>query len=1106
MMYFRYFTILLSVVLFLSCSDDHNNDSPTQLFEMISDKANITFENRLSVNDSMNYFSYGYFYMGGGVATGDVNNDGLDDIYFTGNMVPNRLYLNEGNMKFRDVTSKARVGGKSQWMTGCTMIDVNTDGLLDLYVSVSGKWKSRKNLCYINQGIDDDGVPIFKEEAEARGLADNGYSIQSTFFDYDNDGDLDAFIANYPPTPFSSLSGDFKKYIDHVEWSQSDHLLENDGNGFFRDVTAQTGLLNFGLTVGIIAADFTNDGLTDIYLSNDFFSPDRFYINNGDGTFSDHLKEMVQHTSLYGMGIDAADINEDGLLDFAQLDMTPKDNFRSKANMNSMDIQGFRNSIDAGLHYQYMYNVLQVSQGVSQKGLPFYSDQAKINDLHKTDWSWACLFADFDNDGEEDLFVSNGTRRDINNRDYFAWLERPDVNLKIKYKEIDAIDLSLKMPYKKIDNFIFKREGNRFNQVNDEWGLSFKGFSNGAAYSDLDNDGDLDLVINNIDSVAALFQNHSNDVLFDRAYLKVKLQGPSQNPFGIGTKLYLQTSSSEQYKEQIVVRGYQSSVSPVLHFGLGGEKIIQLRIVWPDGKAQTVKPLENTTILVDYKDSKPIKKNTLSDHHLFVDQKKLSYHKENEYDDYAREILLPHKMSRFGPALAIADVNGDGLEDFYLGGAFGAAGSMHFQQLNGHFTEEIVKSPNEVNFEDIDAVFADFDQDHDYDLYVVSGGNEYEDGHANYKDRIYLNEKGTFIFQQNVLPDISISGSTVKPYDFDLDGDLDLFVGGRQVPGKYPSPVSSQLLINKLEEGNLSFVDATEELAPELHQIGMVTDAEWDDIDADGDNDLIVVGEWMAITILLNEKGKLAKKITIDNSLGWWFSIEKADFDRDGDHDFVVGNLGENYKYKASTEKTFDVYSYDYDQNGKLDIVLSYYQDDMQFPVRGKECSTQQIPDLGVKFVKYNDFASSTLNEIYSKKLLDQSLHYQAETFASYYMENTGNGAFNLKKLPFEVQMSSIKDFLIDDFDKDGSLDIVLGGNLFVSEVETPRNDACYGWFLKGDSKGNFEYVPNLTSGLHVPFDIRKIGLLKSSKPTSPIILFANNNGPVISYQLDPKF
>ncbi len=679
-------TLLIYILAYIclclfSCDVDDVSARQNRFENLSADLTGVHFSNDLEINDSMNFFNYGYFYMGGGVAVGDFNNDQLQDIYFTGNMVDNKLYLNQENFQFKDITQEAGVASDDRWITGCAVVDINADGWDDIYVSVAGKWKDRSNILFINKGLNANGIPQFEDQAKEYGLDDKGYSIQTCFLDYDQDGDLDVFVGNYEPTPFNYLSTDYKHLIDHVQWSQSDHLYRNDGNNQFTDVTEEAGLLSYGLTIGVIAQDFNKDGYTDLYLSNDFHTPDYFYLNNGDGTFREVSKGSMQHTAFYGMGIDAADYNNDGLMDFVQLDMAAADNFRSKANMASMDVTRFWRMVDYGFHYQYMYNALQMAQGIRQDGTPYYAETAKTYGLDKTDWSWACLFADYDNDGFKDLYITNGTRRDINNKDYFQWLERVDVSLKIKYKELSIQDLTEKMPFQKIDNQMFKNtDGTGFENANDFWGLELKGFSNGAAYADLDNDGDLDLIVNNIDSSATIIKNLSTEN-FEGNYLKIALKGPENNPDGLATKIYLSTDKIQQYQEHTLVRGFQSSVEKNIHFGLGShEQVDRIKIVWPDGKMQILENVASNQLLkISYANAGPSEKAPSLESSWFHESEDvISWnHEENDYNDFAKEVLLPHKMSAFGPAMALADLDGDGIEDIYLGGAKGKCAQIY---------------------------------------------------------------------------------------------------------------------------------------------------------------------------------------------------------------------------------------------------------------------------------------------------------------------------------------------------------------------------------------------------------------------------------------------
>ena len=1117
MMRFNVYMITL-LLLGISCEQEHPSDDQQQnqlvkIFERLTpEQSGITFTNTLTEDSVVNYFTYPYIYMGGGVAVGDVNNDGLQDIYFTANQVDNKLYLNRGDLMFEDITEQSGVAADDRWVTGVTMADVNHDGWMDLYVSVSGKWATTKNLLYLNQGLDENNIPTFVEAAEAAGIADEGKSTQATFFDYDRDGDLDLYVANYPYTSFKTANASYRFMMDRKEPEKSDKLYQNQGDGTFEDVTEGAGLLNFGLSLGVVVDDFNQDGWEDLYVSNDFATPDYFYFNNGDGTFSEKVKETTAHTAYFGMGIDAGDLNNDGLPDLVQMDMTPADNRRNKANMASMNPPAFYEMVGLGLHFQYMQNSVQLNQGVRDNGDPFFSDMARITGMSSTDWSWAGLIADLDNDGWRDVFVTNGTRKDINNKDYFAPIDKAS---REEREKMDLLELSRNIPNEEIDNFAFKNNGDlSFSQVTEDWGLSFKGFSNGAAYADLDNDGDLEVIINNIDNHSVIFKNLSSEQKRQN-YLRVALKGPEKNPDGIGAKLMLKTGDQEQYQFHTLTRGFQSSVEPVVHFGLGDDETIdQLKVVWPDGKEQLINNIvANQLLPVAYDqatapESLPVESPT----RMFADVSSAldaDYsHQENMFNDFQYEVLLPHIYSRNGPALAVGDVNDDGLDDFYVGGAIGFSGVLILQQSNGSFTLGAAGPwQADADSEDLGATFFDADGDGDLDLYVVSGGNEYLEGASELQDRFYENTgKGEFSKIDNALPALHTSGSRVKAADYDGDGDLDLFVGGRLVPRSYPLPANSYLLRNEMvENGSLQFTDVTNEIAPDLVEAGMVTDAAWTDFDQDGKLDLVVVGEWMPLTFLKNE-GEVFEDHTeqygLSKTTGWWYSVLAEDFDRDGDVDLVAGNLGLNYKYQATEEETFDVYAYDYDKNGNMDIVLGYYYDGVQYPLRGRQCSSQQIPAIKVKFEDYNSFAVATLEDVYSEGDLEASLHYQAYTFASSYVENQGGENFEVRKLPNQVQLSSINGMVSQDFNGDAIPDLVVAGNMYNAEVETTRNDAGYGYLLLGDGQGSFNPVPFEQSGIYIPYDTKDLAMVKGNNRI--FIVAANNNGKLSIMQFNP--
>lgn len=1077
--------------------DDHNSE---KLFQRISaERSGIDFANLLSENDSINYFDYLYIYMGGGVAVGDLNNDGLQDVYFTGNMVKNKLYLNKGAMKFEDITEVANVEGDDRWVTGVTLGDANSDGWLDIYVSVSGKWTTKKNLLYINDARPGE-IPTFTESAEKYGVADDGNSTQAVFFDYDLDGDLDLYVVNYPLTSSGQTLLNYINYAENTPYEMSDRLYRNDGMQNFVDVTQQAGLAKYGLSLGVSVGDYNQDSWPDVYVSNDFSTPDYLLINNQDGTFSDQIRNSTNHTSYFGMGSDAADINNDGQLDIFQVDMLPRDNRRAKENMDSMNPERFKTILENNMHYQYSANALQLNMGVDSLGLPHFGDIARMAGVSSTDWSWAVLLADLDNDGHKDGYVTNGVRRDINNRDFFKSKEVKN------YSDSMTLQLTMKMPSEKIENNAFKNNGDlTFSNVSKDWGLNYKGFSNGMAYGDLDNDGDLDLVVNNLDDQGIIYENKSSDRASTN-YLRFKLDGPRLNPFGIGTKIWLKNKGKTQYQELSLTRGFQSSVEPLVHFGVGqSASIEEVKIVWPDRKEQILtRVATNKVVDVAYAQAVPsgdpegegVKP-------LFEDitrQVNLVHrHEENYFDDYRYQLLLPHKTSQYGPALAVADIDRDGLDDFYIGGAKGLSGKMYRQNTDGTFQEissDVWSADAEQ--EDVNAVFFDANNDRLPDLYIVSGGNEAPGGSPYYQDRLYVNMgAGIFKKQSSALPEMHISGACAKPFDYDRDGDLDLFIGGRLKPRNYPMPASSFILRNDSDEQTVKFVDVSGEIAPELKQLGMVTAAEWVDADEDGDVDLMIVGEWLPITLFENINGKFVKDNkngALKNTEGWWFSLKGNDFDGDGDQDFVVGNLGLNYKYQASTLAPFSVYSYDYDNNRKNDLVLGYYQDGVQYPVRGRECSSQQVPAIKVKFKDYSSFAKASLEDIYSTEHLEKSLHYKVSDFSSCYMQNLGKGNFSMHPLDKLAQLSSINAIVAEDFNRDGNIDILMGGNLYGAEVETPRGDASYGAVALGDGRGGFDHLMPYESGLMVNGEIKAMEQIKLANNKQGVLIAKNGD------------
>lgn len=1097
----RSLVILVGLLSFLNCvRSEKDNSKGQKLFAKVPiEQSGIDFVNNLIENDSVNYFSYIQIYMGGGVAIGDINNDGLQDIYFTGNMVENKLYLNRGDFEFEDITKKAGVGADNRWVTGVTMGDANQDGWLDIYVSVSGKWQTTKNLLYINNA-KENGTPTFTEMGEQFGVADEGNSTQAVFFDYDRDGDQDLYVLNYPISTAGQNMQKFNYYKqNNVPYTDSDRLYQNNGNRFV-DATKEAKLSKYGLSLGVSVGDYNQDGWQDLYVSNDFVTPDYFLINNKDGTFTDYNLELTKHTAYFGMGTDAADFNNDGYLDFFQADMLPSDNRRSKANMDSMDPDRFHRIVENDMHHQYSANMLQLNMGLNQDGLPLFSDVARLSNVHSTDWSWGPLFADFDFDGHQDLMVTNGIRYEINNKDFFIELAEVDL------ETADLVSLNSQMPSEKIPNLIYKNSGNlEFEDVTEQWGFYEKGFSNGAAYGDLDNDGDLDLVINNLNEVASVFKNRAVENSLGN-FVKIRLMGPENNPFGIGAKVWVSTKEGQQYQELIMTRGFQSSVPAELVFGLGhSDRIASIKVEWPDGNTYLLEDVEvNITQVLDYdmssktlhseRENKAFFKDITHDAGIFY------RHKENTFDDFRYQVLLPHSISEYGPALAVGDINNDGLDDFYIGSSYDGLGTLFIQQSDGKFKEMRDAPWIESRFqEDTGAIFIDADGDGLQDLYVASGGNEYPAGHGAYQDRLYINlGEGKFAKSNSgALPKITESGGYVTSADYDNDGDEDLLITGRIVPRNYPKAPRSVILRNDSYDGKVKFTDVTSEIAPILDSLGMVTKAKWIDLDKDNALDLILIGEWMSITYLKNYNGKFVdqtEQAQLANTQGWWYGMVHSDFDSDGDTDFIMGNLGYNYKYKAKKGEPFSLYTYDYDGNNNEDLVLSYYNDGEQYPVRGRECSSQQIPAIKKKFKDYNSFAEANLVEIYSKEHIEKSTQYYVEDFGSAYVENLGDGTFRLSRLGLLGQLSSINDFATGDFNNDGNLDILAAGNLYGSEVETPRNDASYGLLFLGDGKGDFKTLMPYESGIHISGEVKSINRIKLAGGGYGFLIAKNND------------
>jgi enediyne biosynthesis protein E4 len=1094
-MYLQKIKIVALLLIFAySCQDEgvkRKETTAKTLFTLVSnEQTKIHFNNSVEENIDFHALKYPYLYNGGGVAIADVNNDGLQDVYFTSNQKSNKLYLNKGDFEFEDVTDGAGVADSEGWTTGVNFIDINNDGWMDLYVCKSASRNQenlRKNKLYINQ---KDGT--FKEEAQKWGLDDNGFSIQSYFFDYDKDGDLDMFLVNHRSDFTNSINLD--NILEDKDFfpETSDHLYRNDGNRF-TDVTIESGIKNKEFSLSAAIGDYNNDGWLDVFVANDFITPDKLYINNQNGTFTNQINTRVKHTSYSSMGSDYADINNDFLPDLLVLDMSAEDHRRGKENMATMNTGGFWKTVRSGFHYAYMSNILNLNNGNG-----YFSDVAQFAGVSKTDWSWAPLIADFDNDGFKDIFITNGIKRELANQDFGHFINDKE-NDSIKNLSINQV-LDF-IPSNKLQNYAFKNNGDlSFTKVIEEWGFEKAINSNGVAYGDLDNDGDLDLVVNNLEDEASVYENNSVN-----NFVNIVLIGDSKNINAIGSKVKVYTANTQQYQELFLSRGYQSSVSPILNFGIGTEETInRIEVVWNDGKVSVMEKVKANRTITFQKDKSKFGTETVDDetrNFARINPATLGVnfqHTENEFNDFYRQVLLPQKQSQQGPALAVADVNNDGLEDMFLGGALGQVAELYFQTKEGKFNKQSQPAfEKDKVYEDNGAHFFDADGDGDQDLYVASGGYELNENDALLQDRLYINDgKGNFS-KSNKLPKMITSTKAIVSFDYDRDGDLDLMIGGRVLPGKYPLAPKSYIL----ENTNGRFVDVTSKVAPDFSEIGMVNDIIVSDYDGDKDKDLIVVGEWMPIIVFNNAGGKFQKKSisSFEGTEGWWNTISEIDFDNDGDMDYFVGNLGGNNKFHPSKDKPLHIYGNNFDGDGNYDMILSKLYNGNLVPVRGKECSTSQNPFVSEKIKTYKEFANSTLADIYGNDMLENSYHKIAHEFESVYLENKGNGKFEIRRLPNNAQLGPTMSFVFADINHDGHLDVIGSGGIHETEVETVKYDSNVGYILLGDSKGGLKTYKDVS--FYNGMNAKKMKMINVKK--HPYLFIANNNMPLAIFRIN---
>lgn len=1086
-----------AVLLLVSCKKE------LKIFtELPVDETGIRFANRIAENDTMNILAFEYVYNGGGVALGDFNNDSLPDVYFTGNTTSNKLYLNKGDFKFEDVTEKAGVAPSNKWSTGVALVDINNDNLLDIYVCASVRKvpQERENLLYVNQGLDANKVPVFKEMAKAYGIADTTHTTNAAFFDYDNDGDLDLFLIVNEMDDNNFPNKYHKKIVDGSS-RRTDRLYRNDWDAklnhpVFTNVSREAGILIEGYSLGINVTDVNQDGWKDVYITNDYLTNDLLYINNGNGTFTDKAPDYFKHTSHSAMGNDVADINNDGLVDVVAVDMMPATNRRKKMMTPANSYVTYQNNELFGYQYQVARNTLQLNQGGinGKANTPVFSEIGLLSGVAETDWSWTPMVTDFDNDGLRDIIITNGFPRDITDLDFIAYRN-----------EVSSIMAPMMMldyiPSVRVRNFAFRNKGDlTFEDVSDSWGIETPGFSNGAAYADLDNDGDLDYIVNNINDSAAVYRNNSIQIKpAESNYLRIAFNGERYNRAGIGAIAEITYSDGKkQVAENSPYRGYLSTVEPFVHFGLGREQNIQqVKVTWPGGKSQVLKNIKANQMLV-VKEKEAVVQPVIvpsPEEKLFTDitsDLNVPYrHEEMDIIDFNVQKLLPHKMSQFGPALAAGDVNGDGLEDVFVGGAYLHKGRFLLQRPDGKFTvADLLPGAEgfEKTSEDMGVLLFDADRDLDLDLYIVSGSYELQEGSDALKNALYLNDgKGHFARDTAALPAFLVNGSCVKAVDFDRDGDLDLFVGGRVEAGKYPKPVSSYILRNDSNGVTVRFSNVTALVAPELAGIGLVCDALWTDYDNDGWTDLLLAGEWMPLTFLKNEKGKLKKVVSgLEAQKGWWGSLAAGDFDNDGDMDYIGGNLGMNTLSRASESRPVSVYAKDFNNDGYFDAIPTVFyraQDDTykEFPYNTRDDMGKQVIQVRQRFQEYGKFAESGLGEILKPEELKDALHLSATWMKSSYIENQGGGKFAIRELPVQAQFAPVFGMIADDFNQDGNLDLMLSGNDYGSEVSVGRYDAMYGLVLTGDGKGSFRPLRISESGYMVNGNMKSLVRLASS-------------------------
>ncbi|MDI9876666.1 VCBS repeat-containing protein [Flectobacillus rivi] len=1085
--------LLVSISCLWSCS---TSPKDTLFEELSASQTGVDFTNHILDRPDFNIFNYRNFYNGGGVALGDLNNDGLPDMFLTSNFEQNRLYLNKGNLQFEDITEKSGILGKKFWSTGVTMADVNGDGLLDIYVCNSGNKDNRGNQLYINQGIKA-GMPTFKEQAQAYGLTNGGFTTHAAFFDYDRDGDLDMYCLNNSFTPMDRLGyANLRAKRDSLG---GDKLYRNDNNHFV-DVSDQAGiygsLIGFGL--GVTVGDVNNDNWPDIYVSNDFYERDYLYINQRNGTFKEAIEEQIGHTPLSSMGSDIADLNNDGWQDIIVTEMFPESEERVKRTATYESYDFFQFKLKQDYYYQYMRNMVHINNGDGT-----FSEMGQQLGLHATDWSWGGLMFDMDNDGLKDFFVATGIMKDLTDQDYIAFLgDENTMQQMLNGKKFDYHEFVDKMTSTPVPNYAFKNLGNlKFENHAEDFGLEGPGFSNGAAYADLDNDGDLDLVVNNNDSPVSIYRNKTNEKL-QRNYLKIRLKGYEKNVFGVGAKVSIFQKGEQQVLQQLPNRGFQSSMDLSLNFGLGKNATIDsLVIIWSDDAKQTLRNIKaNQTLTLEHAQAKerfvyktPNNLKPLLVNHTVQSGWKYT-HVENDFVDYNRDGLLKQKYSTQGPALAVGDINGDGIEDVFIGGSATQPKQIYLQSASGQLSLRNMPSFEPYKgFEVVDALLFDADGDKDLDLYWVTGSNEFLPNDPQLADCLFLNDgKGNFTYSPT-LPTNRTSGACAKALDYDLDGDLDLFVGTRMTPARYGQNPNSFILQN---DGKGNFKDVSGQLLGTNQALGMITDVTIQDLNGDHYPEIIAVGDWMSVVILQNNKGKSFTKSDLGNQAlnGWWNAIQAADLDNDGDLDFVLGNLGNNHHFKVSATEPAELYVNDFDKNGSFEQIMTCYRQGEPWPMVLKADLQKQLPEIKQKFLKFSDYASAQMGDLFEDSQLESATVQKVNNSESGVMWNLGKGQFKFTPFPMMAQTSPITSIQCVDLNKDGVLEIIMNGNFFDVLPEIGRFDANYGVILQNDGKGNFRKMTSLETGFLVKGQVRKTRILKKANGKKALLIAKNND------------